>query len=421
MQTLNQTGIRSMVLLGGMLVLAAVAVGAFRSAVLLASTMAITGVMVEFLKTSPPSPVTHVRAGSTPYPTQWPSGHAAFQGSLALGIVLWWWAAGLPRPSIVAAVLVPFAVLVGYSRAFLGIHWLSEVLSRVAASRPRSRAFVVVVDRLVVPRLPALPTGAGAPVARRRVGARRAASSRRCRRTPSTGSMTAAPGSALRWFPLRPDYDLPVRRRPRRRRSRSCSQSSAPPPCSRPLPRFSETLLGEHVPAGQRRGGRRPAAAARRARRRKAGRSARVSTPEGPRADVLARRSRAATDRNQFAPTFYDTRSPDRGAAPAGVRRSRAARRSRRSWKLPLEAPNGCSVWAITAARDTGAEVDWPRAVSRSTASRPTSTPTATRSADALRAQRLRRRGALPGGRSTHRTASGPRRGATTDRRQDRV
>src|SRR5262249_37933988 len=54
MESLNQTGIRTMVLLGGLLVLAAVAVGAFRSAALLASTMAVVGVLVEFLKTSPP-------------------------------------------------------------------------------------------------------------------------------------------------------------------------------------------------------------------------------------------------------------------------------------------------------------------------------------------------------------------------------
>ena len=41
MESLNQTGIRTMVLLGGLLVLAAVAVGSFRSAALLAGTMGI--------------------------------------------------------------------------------------------------------------------------------------------------------------------------------------------------------------------------------------------------------------------------------------------------------------------------------------------------------------------------------------------
>jgi hypothetical protein len=53
MESLNQTGIRTMVLLGGLLVLAAVAVGSFRSAALLQGTMGMAGVLVQVLKTRP--------------------------------------------------------------------------------------------------------------------------------------------------------------------------------------------------------------------------------------------------------------------------------------------------------------------------------------------------------------------------------
>ena len=57
MDNLNSVGIRSMLVLGAMLVLAAIASGAFRSAALLALTMAAGGLLVEFLKLSPPRPL----------------------------------------------------------------------------------------------------------------------------------------------------------------------------------------------------------------------------------------------------------------------------------------------------------------------------------------------------------------------------
>src|SRR3984957_6367361 len=155
MNTLNMASIRSMVVLGTLLVIAALAVRAFRSAPLLAATMALAGGLVEVLKTtSQPSfsafgPV----VGSA---VSWPSGHAALECSLAFGIVMWWWAAGLPRPALVAAFVVPVAVLVGYSRAFVGIHLLSEVLAGWGVA-VLAGAVVLAGDRLLAPRIK-LPT-----------------------------------------------------------------------------------------------------------------------------------------------------------------------------------------------------------------------------------------------------------------------
>jgi undecaprenyl-diphosphatase len=80
-----------------------------------------------------------------------------------LGVVLWWWAADLPRPSIIAALVVPVAVVVGYSRAFIGIHWLSEVLAGWLVATVAA-AVVLAADRLVVPRLNLLPAARRGPV-----------------------------------------------------------------------------------------------------------------------------------------------------------------------------------------------------------------------------------------------------------------
>src|SRR6185437_15513781 len=162
MESLNQTGIRTMVLLGGLLVLAAVAVGSFRSAALLAGTMGVAGVLVQVLKTRPPDPEPALGLLEQ-HSRSWPSGHAALQLSFALGVVLWWWAAGLPRPSILAVLVVSFAVLVGYSRAFVGIHWLSEVLAGWLVATIAA-AVVLAADRLVVPRLNLLPAARRGPV-----------------------------------------------------------------------------------------------------------------------------------------------------------------------------------------------------------------------------------------------------------------
>lgn len=58
----------------------------------------------------------------------WPSGHATLGLSLALGVVLLAGHVGV-RWRGVAAVVVPVGLLVGYSRAYLSVHWTSDVVS----------------------------------------------------------------------------------------------------------------------------------------------------------------------------------------------------------------------------------------------------------------------------------------------------
>jgi undecaprenyl-diphosphatase len=348
MDTLNQNSIRTMVLFGGLLVLAAAAVGAFRSAALLALTMSITGVIVEFLKTSPPPPAARLGL-PTEHVTSWPSGHAAFQGAIALGIVLWWWAAGLPRPSILAAFLVPLAVMIGYSRAFLGIHWLSEVFAGWLVALTAT-AIVVAFDRLVVPRLrvpdparmiPVLVVGVVAVLVT-------VVTVHSVHRFQDRGPRFGPPGFAF------PDFD----------RSAPPSQPTQlstvdPSVVLDPLPLYTETLLGtnvqpvnlvvvadrDHVQAAFQRAG---------------WRTAPVSTPK----DLLPTWWRGVRSRSEasdpVAPRFYDTRAPDavlRHAASGGGETVAETE----VWELPIQTPDGCSVWALTTAQHDRTVWDWTR------------------------------------------------------------
>ena len=348
MESLNQTGIRTMVLVGGLLVLAAVAVGSFRSAALLAATMGMAGVLVEVLKTSPQQPMPALGLVA-PHVTSWPSGHAALQGSLALGAVLWWWAADLPRPSIVAVVLVPFAVLVGYSRAFLGIHVLSEVFAGWLVATIAA-ATVLAADRLVVPRLNLLPAARRWPVlvAGGLALVVTVVSVHSVQRFHDRGPRNFGPGA----FRIFRDFDAPSTKR---------TQLAAVDPASvlDPLPRYSETLLGshvqpvglvvvadaDHVRAGLRAGGWTDAA---------------VSTPKDL-APTFWSGVRGDTDRDApLAPTFYDTRAPDlvvRGPVAGGGEAEREAA----LWELPVVTANDCTVWAVTTARHDRTEWDWRR------------------------------------------------------------
>jgi membrane-associated phospholipid phosphatase len=347
METLNENSIRTMVLFGGLLVLAAVAVGAFRSAALLALTMGITGVLVEFLKTSPPPPAARLGL-ATEHVTSWPSGHSAFQAAIALGLVLWWWAAGLPRPSILAACLVPLAVLIGYSRAFLGIHWLSEVFAGWIVAVTAASA-VVVVDRLVVPRLrladparmiPVLVVGVLAVLVT-------VVTVQGVHRFQDRGPRLP-PGFSFRDWDRSAPPSAPTR-----------LASLDPASVLDPLPLYTETFLGTDVQPVN------VVVVADRERleaafRREGWRDAPIATPKDLAPGFRRGVQRRSETSDPVAPVFYDTRTPDfvlrRAAGAAGdtVLETQA-------WELPIDTASGCSVWAVTTDRHERTEWDWTR------------------------------------------------------------
>jgi len=348
MESLNQTGIRTMVLLGGLLVLAAVAVGSFRSAALLAGTMGIAGVLVEVLKTSPRQP-TPALGVVEPHVTSWPSGHAALQVSLALGVVLWWWAADLPRPSILAVLVVPFAVLVGYSRAFLDLHVLSEVIAGWMVATIAA-ATVLAADRLVVPRLNLLPAARRGPVfvAGILAFAVTAVSVHSVHRFHDRGPENFPPGA----FGIFRDSD---------ESTTQPTRLAAVDPASvlGPLPRYTETLLGGHVqPVGlvvvadaDRLGT---------ALEREGWRAADVVTPKDLAPSWWSGIRGGTKADDPVAPSFYDTRSPDvvlrRPSGGDGENEYET-----QLWQLPITTAGGCSVWAGTTSLHDHTEWDWTR------------------------------------------------------------
>ncbi len=58
----------------------------------------------------------------------WPSGHASAGLALALAIVVAWWMAGRANWEAMAALVIPIGLMIGYSRAYLAIHWSSDVV-----------------------------------------------------------------------------------------------------------------------------------------------------------------------------------------------------------------------------------------------------------------------------------------------------
>lgn len=91
----------------------------------------------------------------------WPSGHATGAMALALGICFLAWRTQVRRWPLVAAAVLPIGVLIGYSRAYLTVHWLTDVVAGwlVAAL---AAGLVATVD-ILFSRHRAAPRHRGAP------------------------------------------------------------------------------------------------------------------------------------------------------------------------------------------------------------------------------------------------------------------
>ena len=135
----------------------AIAARARRAALVLVAISVLSTVMVEVLKVTVHRlrpPFGQIVEGSF----SWPSGHAASSLALALGICLLLWRSDRVRWSAVAVLVVPWALLVGYSRAYLTVHWTSDVVAgwliAIAAA-----GIVTAVDLSFPRKRPALRTG----------------------------------------------------------------------------------------------------------------------------------------------------------------------------------------------------------------------------------------------------------------------
>jgi undecaprenyl-diphosphatase len=319
---------RFVLLVVALLVVGALAAQARHSALLLVATLAISSGMVTILKASHARPRPAL-GQLVERSTSFPSGHAAASLSLALGFVLWWWAADLPRPSLAAGIVVPVGLLIGYSRAYLSIHWLSDVLAGwlVAAL---AAAVTFGIDRLV---------------------AHRRSSSSAARPRPllvATGIVTIV----VAVIAVTGNHAFPTSLRPV---EPTRLASSEPAALLASLPRFSETLLGRrmeplglvivarddqlHSSIGQ------------------SGYSvADRLTPGRLLHTYWAGITNSRDPTAPVTPTFLDTRLEDLAIQQQSLGRGVKARHHARLWRLPVLTPGGCPIWGVTASLDDRAE-----------------------------------------------------------------
>ena len=83
----------------------------------------------------------------------WPSGHASAGLALGLAVTVGWWAANRKRWPVVAAAVIPVGLLIGYSRAYLTVHWASDVLGGWLVALTAT-GLVLVADDIFLARSP---------------------------------------------------------------------------------------------------------------------------------------------------------------------------------------------------------------------------------------------------------------------------
>jgi hypothetical protein len=227
--------------------------------------------------------------------------------------------------------VVPLALLIGYSRAYLSIHWLSDVLAGwlVAAA---AAAITFGIDRVAAARRPAPPAPSRRPPLALAIIA-------------VTVAAVVAATTADHHFPTGVPPPQPTR-----------LASSEPTDLLAKLPKFSETLLGRRMePLGL-------VIIASDSELRAAIRHAGWTI-----ADTLTVRRLLHTYRAGLAnqvdpsapvtPTFLDTRVQDFAIQQQSLGKGVKARHHARLWRLPVLAPNGCPVWGVTASLDD--RVEW--------------------------------------------------------------
>lgn len=325
----NIGGTRSVLVVAAVLVAGALAARSYRSAALLVGTLALSSGLVTVLKASHarPRPALGQLVETS---TSYPSGHAAASLSLAFGVLLWWHAARRRRPSLVAAVVVPLALLIGFSRAYLSIHWTSDVAAGWLCATV-AVGVVLAADRATASRWPArnprhpCAFAGAATVAVIAVGA-----------IIVTGNHQ---------FPSTVAPPAPI-------------QLASTPPADllAPLPHFSETLLGRRMePLGlvivANENQLRAAIA-------HAGWTvADTITPGRLLHTYWAGITGQADATAPVTPTFLDTRLEDLAIQQQSLGQGVKARHHARLWRLPLLTPGGCAVWGVTASLDD--RVEW--------------------------------------------------------------
>lgn len=330
MEALTNVGAtRSILVLAAVLVAGALVAHRRHSAVLAVAPLAISSGLVTILK------VRHARPRPAlgqlvEHSTSFPSGHAAASLSLAFGVVLWWWAARRRRCSLVAGLVIPLALLVGYSRAYLQIHWLSDVVAGwLCAAVGAAVTFggyqlVARRGRDLRPSRPAALRAAGLAAA-------------------LVVAIVAITGSHA--SPTTVPPPTPTR-----------LTSIDPAMLVASVPRFSETLLGRRMePLGL-------VIVANEASLRSAidGAGWTVAdrlTPGRLVHTYWAGLTGQADATAPVTPTFLDTRLQDLAIQRQSLGRGVKARHHARLWRLPLVSPGGCPVWAVTASLDD--RVEW--------------------------------------------------------------
>jgi len=315
------------------LAVGAVLGGARRSAVLVVAITAASALTVTVLKatvgrTRPP-------LGSiVETSSSWPSGHASAGLALALAVVVAWWAAGRRHWPVLAAVVVPVGMLIGYSRAYLVVHWASDVVGGWLVAVTVT-ALALAVDDLVVSERP--------PPRDWRVG-----------RWLAAAGLIGVVVFSVAGFRGR-TVQLPEIPEP----SPIELGTDDPAAALKGISPFSETLTGQKMePVGL-------VMAASEATIRAAVVEAGWSIADDPTARRLLR-VYAAGLRGQddptapVTPTFLEERMQTLAIEkPVGDAASVKERHHARLWQLPAVTSRGCPVWVATASLDDRVEWTW--------------------------------------------------------------